>query len=44
MPPKRARVKKEVQANETMENISEKGDQLEIVKEELARTQQDRDV
>ena len=43
MPPKRARVKEEVQTNETMEDISEKGDQLEIVKEELARLQQDRD-
>ena len=39
VPPKRARVEEEVLTNETMEDNSEKGDQLERFREELARTQ-----
>ena len=39
-----ARVEEEVQTNETMEDISEKGDQLERIKEDLARKQEDREM
>ena len=41
VPPKGTRVEEEVQTNETLEDTSEKEDQLERVKEELARKQQD---
>ena len=43
VPPKRAKVEKEDQRNEMMEYFSERGDQLERIREKLARTHQDRD-
>ena len=44
VPPKRARVEEEDQTNETMKDLKETKDELEVVIEALLRIEEDRDM